>query len=521
MHCFLVPKQKKLLLYMVLFLSILAVYLLRATASGLWFDEAIEFYFSRMLEGPVPGARANYSMYERILVTYQPPLYNWLMYVWLSICDSEFWFRLAGILTTFIGGAGLFAALKEISNSDCAALGSAAYLLAGGVSEYALEAGEYNLLMCMLCWALDFYLRAWKKDTRGAVFGFIIFACLAVYSQYGAVFLIAPMYVSLFLHCVKQRKNIAELILSSLLAAAAAALLLVFFLTKQMQRQGSISVSHVPVFAYGAIDVFVSFAKTFAFTFRGFKWIQAAAALPAGALLLLALLRKDKTLVNLLLIFACGWTAYYLLTACSFYGYNGTWNPNQLGTANIGGRYSLMFAPLLSLLLTYGVYCFCAQSRDSKGWLNAKKTAAAALCLLTVYSAIGLGSLLASEKKDDIREATHVWYGERAWMSKTLVNRWDDAPFQFYLTHHPDYSEDYQQTIMLAPWWETNDIAGMEKALDSMELLAADDFYYISRVSDTYEAHINAFAQLLSSHGFELREMYRGASVLIHAIREK
>lgn len=139
----------------------------------------------------------------------------------------------------------------------------------------------------------------------------------------------------------------------------------------------------------------------------------------------------------------------------------------------------------------------------------------------SIWFTIGLGSLLTSEKKDDIREATHVWYGERAWMSKTLVNRWDDAPFQFYLTHHRDYSEDYQPTIMLAPWWETNDIAGMEKALDSMELLAADDFYYISRVSDTYEVHINAFAQLLSSHGFELREMYRGASVLIHAIREK
>ena len=253
-------------------------------------------------------------------------------------------------------------------------------------------------------------------------------------------------------------KNIAELILSSFLAAAAAALLLVFFLTKQMQRQGSISVSHVPVFAYGAIDVFVSFAKTFAFTFRGFKWIQAAAALPAGALLLLALLRRDKTLVNLLLIFVCGWTVYYLLTACSFYGYNGTWNPNQLGTANIGGRYSLMFAPLLSLLLTYGVYCFCAQSRDSKGWLNAKKTAAAALCLLAAYSAIGLGSLLTSEKKDDIREATHAWYGERAWMSKTLVNQWDDPLFQFYLTHHRDYSEDYQTCTKEADFTLVTDI---------------------------------------------------------------
>ena len=104
-------KQKRTLVYFAVFTAILVIYLLRATASGLWFDESIEFYFSRTLRGPVPGARGNNSLYDRILLTYQPPLYNWLMYVWLLIYDSEFWFRLAGVLVTLIGGAGICAAL--------------------------------------------------------------------------------------------------------------------------------------------------------------------------------------------------------------------------------------------------------------------------------------------------------------------------------------------------------------------------------------------------------------------------
>ena len=113
--------KKRWMVYAVVFIGIMAVYLLRATASGLWFDESIEYYFSGTLRGPVPGARSDYSMYKRILLTYQPPLYNWLMYGWLQLGDSEFWFRLAGILVTFIGGAGLYFGLKEIMSRDWAA----------------------------------------------------------------------------------------------------------------------------------------------------------------------------------------------------------------------------------------------------------------------------------------------------------------------------------------------------------------------------------------------------------------
>ena len=508
------------MVYAVVFIGIMAVYLLRATASGLWFDESIEYYFSGTLRGPVPGARSDYSMYKRILLTYQPPLYNWLMYGWLQLADSEFWFRLAGILVTFIGGAGLYLGLKEIMDQDWAAAGAAVYLLAGGVADYALEAGEYNLAMCMICWAMCFYLRALKREKAGLLFGFIVFSCLAAYSQYGTVFVIVPMYVSLLWHFVKRKKMIGELTFFSLLAAAAAVPLVVYFLLPQMRHQGSDSVLRTPVFAYGAADVLVGLAKTVAFTFRGGKWIQPAAVLPAGVLLLFALPQKNKMLLRLIVLFACGWIAYYLLTACSVYGYNGRWNPNSLGTANIGGRYSLMFAPLLAVVTVYGVYCACTRKLEKKSAFSAKKLTAAALCLFIAYSAVGVGSILATQKKDDVREAAQVWYAQEAYNSRTLVNQWDDALFQFYLAHSPDYDEAYQQNIHRASWWAKGKPEQIEKMLSDLGLLDAGDFYYISKVSEDYENHYHTFIQTITGLGFTVDEPYHGASALIHAVKK-
>ena len=516
MKDFLSSPKNRMILYAAVFVGILALYLLRATASGLWFDEAIEYYFSSTLRGPVPGARADYSMYRRILLTYQPPLYNWLMYLWLSVFDSEFWFRLAGILVTFLGGAGVYLALREITDRDWAAAGTAVYLLAGGVSEYALEAGEYNLMLCMMCWTVFFYLHAVRKETGGAILGFIAFACLAAYSQYGVVFLLVPMYGSVLLHFLKRKKHIRELLIGSLAAGIAAALLLRFFLIGQMQVQGSAGVSHTPVFAYGVADVFMSLARTLVFTFHSGKWIQLAVTIPAGLLLLFALPQKDRTLFRLLLLLMCSWVAYYFLTACSVYGYNGRWNPDQLGTANIGGRYSLMFAPLLAVTLVYGVYRFLKKRPEG----SAKKWMAAALCLLIAYTAVGTWGILTAPTKDDVREATQAWYDEKAFNAKTLVNQWDDPIFQFYLTHHPDYEDTYQENVVLSSWWAGEDPKQMEKKLSSLKLLDAEDFYYISKVSEDYEHHYRVFSRLMEEHGFTVKEVYKGDSALVHVVKE-
>ena len=108
-------KPTQWLLLAGMLLLILVLFCLNATRSALWYDESIEYYYSKVASGPVPGGRATASMYERITETYQPPLYNWLMHLWLMAFDSEFGFRLAGILTTIIGGIGLFLAMKKLT----------------------------------------------------------------------------------------------------------------------------------------------------------------------------------------------------------------------------------------------------------------------------------------------------------------------------------------------------------------------------------------------------------------------
>lgn len=57
------------------------------------------------------------NMYERIISTFQPPLYNLLMFVWLRISDSELWFRLAGVIFGFIGMIGIYRGIYNVTKS--------------------------------------------------------------------------------------------------------------------------------------------------------------------------------------------------------------------------------------------------------------------------------------------------------------------------------------------------------------------------------------------------------------------
>ena len=67
----------------------------KLTYASLWFDEAIEFYYSSHLFSsnvPVPGGQnfpQDGNMYQKIIVTFQPPLYNFLMFFWLKIIQFQ------------------------------------------------------------------------------------------------------------------------------------------------------------------------------------------------------------------------------------------------------------------------------------------------------------------------------------------------------------------------------------------------------------------------------------------------
>lgn len=93
----------------------------KLTYAPLWFDETIEFWYSKNLNGYVPyemqnGGQAS-SMYQRIVSTYQPPLYNIVMFFWLKISTAEWWFRFFSVLMGFVGNLAIYKTVKKLSNT--------------------------------------------------------------------------------------------------------------------------------------------------------------------------------------------------------------------------------------------------------------------------------------------------------------------------------------------------------------------------------------------------------------------
>ena len=524
--------QSKWFLISLVLLTVLVLMCLNATRSGLSYDESIEYYYSGAFVGEVPGGQHTVNMYERVARTFQPPLYNFVMHFWLLVFDSEFGFRLAGILTTLVGGMGLYLALRRLTGSSgWSAGGTAVYLMSGLAAYYALDCSEYNLALCMLCWTVYFYVRAVTEERTPQLAGFFVFACLSVYSQYGAALAVAPMYAALVLHFLRKKEKIRELLILSGLALLAAVPLVVFFILPQMDNQGTTGVSHRPVFFKGnpLVDFFLAAARVCSLL-SGSRLLGAGLCLCiAGAVAAPFLLKKGKTrslLLHLLFLLIGTWLLYYAAVACSFYAYN-YYRPT-LGTSNIqtnGGRYNLVLVPFLTLFATCGLSSLVRTlgekaAAGKKGEKAGKLlTRAVSLCLalaVLVYCGLGARGLFNIQPKEDIREIESLWMEEKAYEKTTLVHQWAEANFQFYLTHDPQYDAAYQNSIVNSDVWiRLTTEEELEEMLPGLGVLDLDEFYYVSAMSAWPDSHRDLIS-VAEKHGFRVEVLYEGISSLVH-----
>ena len=78
---FLLRRENIILIFCLL--VIFSIYVVYLTKSGLWYDEGIEYFYSKYLgvlpEGVQVNAEGKTNMYMRICSTFQPPLYNVLL----------------------------------------------------------------------------------------------------------------------------------------------------------------------------------------------------------------------------------------------------------------------------------------------------------------------------------------------------------------------------------------------------------------------------------------------------------
>lgn len=500
---------------------VLGVYISCATKSPLWYDEAIEYFFSKFANGAVPGGRSMDSMYARICSTYQPPLYNWLMHIWLTFFDTEFSFRMAGIITSLLGGLGFFLGLNKVTNEKYAALGTFLYHITTSVAYYALECAEYNLMLSCICWTLYFFVSYLVDSKKNYLVGFFCFAILSVYSQYGASFLVLILYLLLAWKCIRKKSNNKKLFfILSAIAAIFAALLITLFLIPQIINQGTTSISHTPYFAYGNIiydfiaGIFLQVNFSFCIYSQYFFVIRLIIKIVAIMTIFSILFNKDEKLRILATATLIIWIIYYLAVACSIYGYN-NWNATRIGTGNIGGRYGLFLVPLWCFILLYGFYTApkINVGKLTPTWKLICKYLGIFLTLLFVFSSCNAISNF--PPKDDVREITDVWYSIQGYNETTLIHNWSDSIFQYYLIHDDRYNEEYQEHIINTSYSfrDANEVE-MEIELAKLGIFNYSSFYYVTQLTNS-PTNVSTFLSVMKKHGYEAASYYSGTSCLL------
>ncbi len=503
--------RTKWICFSCILLAALVFYILNATKSGLWYDEAVEYFYSKYMTGTVPSGLGTANMFERIRITFQPPLYNILMFLWLQVFDSEFLFRLAGILVTLAGAGGIFLAVEEVLPdriwSNAAVF---FYLFSRGIVYYALECAEYNLMLCFMAWAVWYFLRVLNREDMKSVIGFFAFSCLALYSQYGAAFMIAGMCAAVLVRFAAAKKAAAvkRFLLAGIVSFAAAVIPLIFvFLIPQMGKQGSSSVSHTPVFVRGPVTDLITGSGVMLRSMFGYYTYL-------GVLVLLliccfGLFSKAKAVIYPALSVASAWLVYYIAVSCSFYGYNVTWNPGSLGTANLGGKYSFFFIPAVVVLCSAGLGVLSDRIK-AKSLAAGKAVTVAVLICFALYGAVEIyrtGIKGWKKDDDDVREIVSEWYDIEAYNKKTLLYQREDALFNFYLIHDVRYLSSCSDNVEAADEWiRTADYNLMKEKLDSMGYLSTDEFYFITSNSKGNPA----FFSVMEDEGYTAETIYSG-----------
>ena len=469
-------------------------YFSHLTTSGLWYDEAIEYFFSKYMTGTMPlGIAHTESMYERINITYQPPLYNVLMYLWLSVFDSESTFRLAGVLTTFVGAIGLYCAFRKITGIKWSLMGLCVYLTAYSVKYYALECAEYNLLLCMECWMLYYFVCCIAGNStrvrRRRLIGFYMFAALSIYSQYGSAFLIAALFLALCLVYIKRKDYVSLRWLFGLgfaVAFVAIIPLWIWFIQIQLQNQGTTAAHHNPVFVG---NVLYSLKESFCnnvswiFTMPEINKVRLARAMNLivacmGICTIFSVFRWKRTRVLASCLIACVicFMAFFIASTFSFYAFN--WWNNQLGCYNIiyGNRYILFFAPLLIFTLVTGT-CVCCHSIAIKGWLHKLMYFVPIVIAAIFYAQMWLSPWII---KNDVREATNAWMEVGGYRSHTLVQEWAAGTFHYYFRHSPVFGPEAQEKIITTDIrMRLQDKKALLKYLTEIKIFTYPNFYYV------------------------------------------
>lgn len=457
-------KNKEIVFVCAAFLFLFLFSCYKLTAAPLWYDETLEFYFSKYLTGQIENVTDLNNLYERLVYYgFQPPLYNLVMHVWLMFGESEWWFRFSCVVFAVCSAAGIFCVVKKEASKTAAAAAVALYPLIYEIMYYFRECAEYAMLLMLLTWTVYFYFRALEECGYKELLLFTGFCILDVYTQYGAVFIVAPMAVSVLIEkWQRDREKIKVLLPAYAVSVIGGGIPLYWwFIRVQLSVQGDHQVNPAIEFLKG--NVIYDFFRNLSFTFSwclidnfSIERFEILTVLVLIGMILLSVFvivfGKRRSLKHLIFTNAASWLLYYILVKLNIYAYG-----------DFGNRYSVFFVPVWFVSMVLVVWESVRILREH----FVKKYVAYALVVAAMLSSIMLAALNLRKMphvfdRSHTRETVNIWYDMEGYRTFTYVCFGENVSFEYYLTHHDDFKEEYKDNIYMETGNENVDTSEKE-----------------------------------------------------------
>jgi hypothetical protein len=423
--------------------------LYKLTQAPIWQDEAMEFYCSIPVKGEIKGVTEYATMYERMAyIQQQPPLYNWVMSVWLRVNEGEWWYRFSSVVFGFVAVIGLYLVIRKLCGKYAASLSVVIFSSIYIMQYYLKEAAEYSMLIMILMWLIYDFILIIEESSVKRIIAFVVLCILAVFTQYGAVFVVVPFAIYVFVQmCRRHEKKNAVIcgVLYGLSAILGGIPLLVFFIIPQSTNQVSTLFSESEIiiergsifgdFLNSIMCVFRFFAIDFDRDWEKIYALVVAAMIVIAIIIVLVLVKTQKNILRS--FFICNvfsYILYYGITKLNIYAYG--W---------YGNRYNLFLLPFWYVMIFSALYESWNIIKEYKVSYVYK---VALVIMALLYCVYGDYRVSNHWDKMDLRTIVATWYDNEGYEIPTLLDFHQRYGFVYYFTHNNQYDETKWDNIV-------------------------------------------------------------------------
>jgi uncharacterized membrane protein len=198
-------------------------------ARSLWYDEAVEYWAANAPLWALP---------QTVLTAYQPPLYTYLLHIWLKLGMGPVWLRFLSVALSMLTITGVVTWGYRLFGWRGALISGAITAISPSEIRYAQEIGEYALMVCTLTWTLNFLDYAFRNPRWRSWSAWGLLSAASVYSHYGTSIVVVPLAVLSLLENLWRKKQLAALqqIGVTTISLMLSLPLLKYFLPRQIQQ---------------------------------------------------------------------------------------------------------------------------------------------------------------------------------------------------------------------------------------------------------------------------------------------